>query len=79
MKAKVQKWGNSLALRIPAAFALEMNIGPGTSVNLSIDRGNLVVRRAPEEYSLDELVSGITKANVHGEELRPKPVGKEVW
>jgi len=79
MKTTVQKWGNSLALRIPSAFAFEMNIKAGTTVDVSVEGGNLVVRRAAPDYTLSDLLSRITKDNIHGEELRAAPVGKEVW
>lgn len=34
MKIQVQKWGNSLALRIPKSFAIETKIDQGTIVEL---------------------------------------------
>jgi len=45
MLTKVQKWGNSVALRIPKAFAEEMQMTADTAVELSIEDGKLVVRR----------------------------------
>jgi virulence-associated protein VagC len=47
MLIKVQKWGNSLALRIPKAFASQLNIELGTMVDLSLEKGRLVI--APKE------------------------------
>ena len=51
MRARVQKWGNSLALRIPKAFAEESAVKEGTTVDLSISEGRLVAvpirRRKP--------------------------------
>ncbi|MGE5580400.1 MAG: AbrB/MazE/SpoVT family DNA-binding domain-containing protein [Bacillota bacterium] len=79
MKTTVQKWGNSLAVRIPSAFAFEMNIKAGTTVNVSVEGDSLVVRRSAPDYTLSELLSRITKDNTHGEELRAAPAGKEVW
>ena len=43
MRVKVQKWGNSLALRIPRSLAVESQIEKGSEVNVSLVEGNLVV------------------------------------
>ncbi len=80
MKTKVQKWGNSLALRIPKSFAAETKIGPDTEVDLSLVEGKLVVTPLKRsKYSLEQLVEGITEENTHAEVDTGEPVGKEVW
>jgi len=43
MHVQVQKWGNSLAFRIPRVFAKEADISQGTTVDLGIQEGNLIV------------------------------------
>ncbi len=80
MKIQVQKWGNSLALRIPKSFAQETNIDQGTVVDLSLEEGEIVIRPVVKpEYSLDELLSRVTKENIHSEVDTGKAQGKEVW
>jgi antitoxin MazE len=80
MKTRVQKWGNSLALRIPKAFATEAGLAEDVPVELSIVRGKIVVNPLSEEpLSLEELLSGITPANLHGEWDTGPAVGKELW
>ena len=80
MKVQVQKWGNSLALRIPKSFAQETNIDQGTVVDLLLEEGEIVIRPVAEpEYSLDELLSRVTKENIHSEVDTGKAQGKEVW
>ena len=82
MKTKVQKWGNSLALRIPKSFAEETRLEPDTEVNLSLVEGKLVVTptaRRKRKYSLEQLVKGITEENTHPETDTGEPVGNEVW
>ncbi|MEX0975150.1 MAG: AbrB/MazE/SpoVT family DNA-binding domain-containing protein [Bacillota bacterium] len=79
MKTTVQKWGNSLALRIPNAFASEMDLRPGSPVTLSIDGDRLVIRQAPRTLTLKELLSKVTKDNIHREVQFGGPVGKETW
>ena len=80
MNARVQKWGNSLALRIPHAFAAEVGLAENTEVELSLDAGRLVVRPvARVKYDLAELLAQVTPKNRHGEVDWGAPVGKEVW
>ena len=80
MRAQVQKWGNSLALRIPRALAAETEIGQGSEVELSLDEGKLVV--APvrtRAQSLESLLAGVTEDNLHGEVDTGPSVGREAW
>jgi antitoxin MazE len=80
MKTRVQKWGNSLALRIPKSFALEAGLCEDAAVELSLVKGSLVVQRlAAEPPTLEELVRGITEENLHGEWDTGPAAGREVW
>jgi antitoxin MazE len=80
MKTQVQKWGNSLAIRIPKSFAVESNVTHGSPVEVSVDNGNIIVKPIKEHrYTLEELVDGITEENLHDEVDWGPPVGKEVW
>ena len=80
MKVKVQKWGNSLALRIPKSFAVESSIEQGTLVDVSVVEGKLVVTPVTDKkYTLMELLDGVTKRNIHGEIDTGPSVGKELW
>ena len=79
MQTKVQKWGNSLALRIPKSFALNMNIKQNELIDLSIGDGKLIITPITEkEYSLKELLAGVSEDNLHGEFDTGTPVGKEL-
>lgn len=80
MKLKVRKWGNSLALRIPKALAIEANVASGSTVEMSLSNGELKIKPVEDqEYSLDELLSGITDENIHDEVSTGIPQGKESW
>jgi antitoxin MazE len=79
MKATIQKWGNSLALRIPKSFATHSNIEQGSVVDLSLESGRMIVEAKKQEYSLEELLAGVTKKNLHSEVDFGLPVGNEVW
>jgi len=80
MKLKIQKWGNSLALRIPKALAIEANVESGSTVDLSLSNGELKIKPIDDrEYTLEELLSGITAENIHDEVSTGIPQGKESW
>lgn len=80
MRTKIVKWGNSLGLRIPKAFAEEVRVGEGSVVDISMEDGNLVVKvTQPEESCLEELLEGVTEENLHGEIDSGDAVGGEVW
>jgi antitoxin MazE len=80
MKTRVQKWGNSLALRIPKSFAAEAGLRANGDVELSLVEGALVVRPAtPKPLALDELLRGVTDDNLPTEWDTGPGVGKEVW
>jgi antitoxin MazE len=80
MKIQVQKWGNSLALRIPKSFAVESNIGQGSTVEVSLENGKIIVFPVAEpEFSLVEMLEQITPENLHGEVDTGNPLGRESW
>lgn len=80
MKTKIQKWGNSLGLRIPRSFAAEAQVAEGSTVDISVENGCLRIRplRA-RKYRLRELLKGINQGNLHPEVSTGDPVGREVW
>ena len=80
MKTRVQKWGNSLALRIPKAFAANLGLAQNSPVELSLKDGNLVVRPSSiQRYELSELLTLVTEANLHSEQDYGDAVGSEEW
>lgn len=79
MKARVQKWGNSLALRIPKVFAAEAGIVENSAVDLTLVDGKLVIQPVAPEPTLDELLRGVTDDYVPGEWDTGPAVGKELW
>ncbi len=80
MKVQIQKWGNSLALRIPKSFAVESKIEQGSTVEVSLESGRIIVFPVMErEFSLDELLAEVTAENLHGEVETGAPVGGEIW
>ena len=78
------RWGDSLAVRIPKAVADALNVSDGRRAEIRVENGALVLRpllkptRKPR-YTLDELLSGMTKENVPQEVDWGPPRGNEAW
>ena len=80
MTTKIQRWGNSLALRIPMSFAKDVHLAKGAVVNLSIAHGRLVIDPSPQpKYSLSGLLKNVSKNNLHPETNTGKAIGREAW
>jgi antitoxin MazE len=80
MTTAVQKWGNSLALRIPRTYAAETNLAEGSEVELRLQSGSIVVRPVKRErHKLETLLRGITARNRPSAIETGPAVGREVW
>ena len=80
MKTRVQKWGNSLALRIPKSFAEEIGIHKETSVEVSLTDGKLVITPVTKPtLTLKQLLAKVTKENLHHEIDTGSAIGNETW
>ena len=79
METRIQKWGNSLALRIPKPFALEIGLEQNSLVTVFVSEGKLWLEPLKPIYKLEELLAEITPDNLHGEVETGMAVGNEVW
>lgn len=79
MQTKVQKWGNSLGVRIPRSFAAETRVEAGSTVEISVEKGSLRIRPVRRRYSLRELLRKVTSRNLHKEVGTGVPLGRETW
>jgi len=80
MLTKVQKWGNSLAVRIPKAFAEELGLDNNAVVEMMLVEGKLVVQAAaPRSWTLEDLLAQVTPENIHEEIESGESVGREAW
>jgi len=80
MQTRVQRWGNSIALRIPEYLAEQAGLAENAAVELSLDNGRLVIEPVTESnLTLDELLADVTDENLHREAETGAPVGNEVW
>ena len=80
MLAKVQKWGHSLALRIPKAFALDAHLENDSVVEVALVGGQIVIKlNAVPAWTLEPLLSGVNNDNLQHETDTGNAVGNEVW
>ena len=78
MNQHVKKWGNSLALRLPAQLSASLGLKENASVEMRQEHGGVFIRKVEEE-TLDELIDRITPENLHDPIDWGPPVGKEIW
>lgn len=80
MTTAVQKWGNSLALRIPRAYAAETMLAEGSQVELRVQSGSIIVQPVKRKrHKLDNLLGQVTASNRHAATSTGAALGKEVW
>ena len=79
MNAQIRKWGNSLAVRIPGAYAKELNLNEGAKLEMTRVEGGLLLRARKRDYTLEELLQQIKPENIHGETDWGPAVGRESW
>ena len=80
MITRVQKWGNSLALRIPKSFADEVGLQTDSSVEVSLADGKLVIAPiAKSKLTLKQLLAQVTDENMHHEVETGPAQGNEAW
>jgi len=77
MKATIQKWGNSLALRIPLAVAKQIQVKEGDPVDLTVSASGLTVKRAKKDLLLDDLLDQVTPENLHESNDWGSDLGRE--
>lgn len=77
MQAVVQKWGNSLGLRIPSLWAKDNNVKNGSKVEVIAEKGKMII--LPQKKSLEDVMHFVTDENIHSEIETFEAVGKEEW
>ncbi|MBI2623890.1 AbrB/MazE/SpoVT family DNA-binding domain-containing protein [Candidatus Parcubacteria bacterium] len=80
MSTKVQKWGNSLAVRLPKEVAVKFGLKEGAVVQIVPSVKNIILKPVSRKrLTLRDLVGEITPKNRHDEVSWGKPRGREVW
>ena len=81
METNIQKWGNSLGVRLPKSIATNQSLKAGSRVAISETSTGIAIEvvKKSRKYTLAELLKGATKDNLHKETEWGDPVGNEVW
>ncbi len=79
MRVKAQRWGNSIAVRIPKAVAEAASVKEQDEMDIEVRDGVIQLRPRAQEPGLDELLLGITPENLHSEMDFGRPEGRETW
>lgn len=78
MKTKIQKWGNSLGVRLPKTITEAKSLQEGAGVTVSIQNNQIVIEPC-EDISLEDLLATVTTENLHAETTWGKANGNEAW
>ncbi|HEY4515062.1 MAG TPA: AbrB/MazE/SpoVT family DNA-binding domain-containing protein [Candidatus Paceibacterota bacterium] len=81
MTTTIQKWGNSLGVRLPKELTDNFNLRAGTKISFDSRADGILMKSSTiKRYkTLKDLLKGMKKNNVHELVDWGKPVGKEVW
>ncbi len=80
METRMQKWGNSLALRIPKLICKEAGLKYNSRVRITLKDRQIVVEAVePDALTLEDMLDEVTSDNLHGETESSGPVGAEIW
>ena len=79
MRVRIQKWGNSLAVRIPRSVAADTGLREGSEVDVVAQDGSVRIQPLNPRFDLSDLVRGIKPANRHGEIGFGSKQGGEAW
>lgn len=80
MEARIQKWGNSQAVRIPKAILEEVHLQENDKVRIEAKEDQIVISRVEKKYqTLKELFANYTGDYKCEEWDTGKPRGNEVW
>ncbi len=82
MTTKIQKWGNSYAMRIPKEIVKEMHFREGSPVSFSIEGDSVIVTHTKKPgYTLEGLLKNFDTKSKHEELFDDNEIGTEavVW
>ena len=78
MSAKIQKWGNSVGVRIPKIIMEKANLSVNSEIEIECKNQKIIIFSKKKSIQLKDLLSQITKDNLHVEDNYVK-TGKEIW
>ena len=79
MKTKIQKWGNSLGVRLPKSITEQKALRAGLGVSVVIKNDQIVIEEVENDISLESLLEAVSEDNIHQETKWSEARGNEVW
>jgi antitoxin MazE len=79
MKTKIQKWGNSLGVRLPKSITEQKSLRAGLGVSVVLKNDQIVIEPVAEDFSLESMLAEIDTNNLHSETEWSDARGNEVW
>jgi antitoxin MazE len=80
METNIQKWGNSLGVRLPKSIAHSKSFKEGSRVSISALEDGLSIKVVTKkQHTLSDLLKRVTKSNTHTELDWASARGNEVW
>jgi antitoxin MazE len=79
MSSVINKWGNSLGVRIPKSIATKAGFTEGMEVDIEVEGDRITISPIKKKYELDDLLAGVTPELIGGEYDWGQPVGRETW
>ena len=78
MKTRVQKWGNSCAIRIPKYMIREAGLEYNAEVEMRLEKGKLIIQPV-SDIKLDKILAQVNENNLHHAVETGTAVGNEAW
>lgn len=78
MKTKIQRWGNSLGIRIPMKMINDFSLRNGSTVDITENTDSIIIR-PKKNHDLNELLEKISDENIHSEIDFGNAEGNEIW
>ena len=79
MEIKIQKWGNSLAIRIPKSYIKDINLEQGSVIDILKEKDRIIIKPKKKKEKLHELLNKINIENIHTEIDTGDRSGNEIW
>jgi len=79
MEIKLQKWGNSLGIRIPSNILKSLNLNINDIVNIKEEEEKIIITKVEKKISLEEKIKAYEGKNISKEFEWDEPRGREIW
>ena len=79
MKTKIQKWGNSLGVRLPKSITEQKALRAGLGVSVELKNNQIVIEAVEPELSLESMLAEVNEHNLHSETEWSDAKGNEIW